>query len=614
LSRIWRRSLTAVIATAAVVVPVGIVAGAASALNVSPVVINEVESNGDATDWIELKNTGASAVDISGWIVKDDNDTRTLAVPASTTIAPGGYYTIDTDVSGTPGNFGLGQPDKARIYNGSTLIDSYAWTTHAATSYGRNPDGTGAFTTTSASTKNAANTFTASTAVTWPGGTAVATVDNAGLVTENLSGLDYEASGTSAPGTVWAVINGPGTLHKLVKSGGKWVPTAGDFAAGKALKYTDGTGNPDSEGVTFTDAGSAAGIYVSTERNNDASSTSRPAILKFMPETSGSTLTATMDWNLTADLPTVGANLGLEAITWIPDTFLVAQGLWDESANALYNPATYVNHGSGLFFAGLEANGSVYAYALKNDGTYVRVATFASGFPSIMDLQFDAETSHLWAQCDNTCSNKLAILDIAQSGPTDGRFGVTTVYSPPADLPTTMNNEGFAIAPNAECVNNAKPVLWADDGDTGTFSLRQGTINCPTLTSTPTPTATPTPTPTPTSTPAPTPAQSTTPVVTPPVQTPAVVVPKIFTKKGKATITGAVKVGKKLTVKVSAFSPKPKLTYRWYANGKAISKATKSTYTVTKSVKGKKLTVKVTATLSGYTTLVVTSKASTKVK
>lgn len=660
--------------------PVGIVASAASALSASPIVINEVESNGDAFDWVELKNTGTSTVDVSGWLVKDSDNSHSLAIPAATTIAAGGYFAFNVDDNTVTGNFGLGAGDSARLFNGATLIDSYSWTAHAATTYGRSPDGTGAFTTTSAGTKGAANTFSTVTATPWPGGTTVSTVDNEATFTENLSGLDYEPSGTTAAGTLWAVVNGPGTLHKLVNTAGKWVPSAGDWAAGKAVHYTDGTGNADSEGVTFTDAGSAAGVYISTERNNDASGVSRPAILKVMPETSGTSLTATIDWNLTADLPTVGANLGLEAITWVPDSFLVAQGLWDESANALYNPATYVNHGTGLFFAGLEANGVIYAYALKNDGTYVRVATISSGFPSIMDLQFDADTNHLWAQCDNTCQNKTALLDIAQSGTTDGRFGVTAVYAAPAGLPTTMNNEGFAIAPNALCVNNAKPVLWADDGDTDEYSLRQGTINCPTLADAPAPA--------PTQTQSPSPSPSVTPAATVAVPTvsgvasvgkkltaavatviPAtatvsyqwlrggvaisgatastytvakadggfalavtatataggyttasatsaatVVVPKVFTKTGKATITGAAKVGKKLKVKVSTFSPKPTLSYRWYANGKSIAKATKSTYTVTKSVKGKKLTVKVTAKRSGYATVVVTSKSTAKIK
>ena len=82
------------------------------------------------------------------------------------------------------------------------------------------------------------------------------------------------------------------------------------------LRYPDGTGDPDSEGVTITTAGSSAGVYVSTERNNTASGVSRPAVLKFDPNTPGTTLTASRDWNLSADLPTVAANSGLEGIAF----------------------------------------------------------------------------------------------------------------------------------------------------------------------------------------------------------------------------------------------------------------------------------------------------------
>ena len=46
-----------------------------------------------------------------------------------------------------------------------------------------------------------------------------------------------------------------------------------------------------------------------------------------------------------------------------------------------YNPATYANHGTGLFFVGLEANGIVYGFALdQTSSSFTRVATFSSGF------------------------------------------------------------------------------------------------------------------------------------------------------------------------------------------------------------------------------------------
>ena len=63
--------------------------------------INEVESSGGVPgDWIELMNIGPTAVDISNFLVKDDDDTRTTRIPAGTTIAPGGFYVIEESLLG----------------------------------------------------------------------------------------------------------------------------------------------------------------------------------------------------------------------------------------------------------------------------------------------------------------------------------------------------------------------------------------------------------------------------------------------------------------------------------------------------------------------------------
>ncbi len=73
-------------------------------------------------------------------------------------------------------------------------------------------------------------------------------------------------------------------------------------------------------------------------------------------------------------------------------------------------------------------------------------------------------------------------------------------------------------------------------------------------------------------------------------------------------------MGKKLTAKVKAWNPVATFTYQWYANGTAIKGATKSTWKLAKSQKGKKITVKVTGSRADYTTVSLTSKATGKVK
>lgn len=443
--------------------------------------INEVESNGGTPgDWIEFYNAGTSTADLSGFIVKDNDDTHATILPAGTTIAAGAYLVVEEAQLG----YGLGAAESARLFTPAlVLVEEYTWTAHAAITYGRCPNGTGAFAATTVSTKGAANQCTPVTPgiSPWPGSDDVATVDGTAVFGGNLSGLTYEAAAPGRPAVLWAVRNGPGTLYRLIFSGGIWTPdAANNWGAGKALRYTDDTGNPDSEGVTFAAGGSAAGIYVATERNNDASTISRNSILRFDPAQAGATLRATNDWNITADLPVVGANLGIEAVTWLPDSFLVAKQFYDERAAKTYSPADYPNHGTGLFFVGVEGNGIIYVYALNHVTNGVqRVATFNSGFTGVMGMEFDNESGYLWAMCDDTCNNRYAILEIntTAGSPTQGRFGVPRVYDHPPTLPN-INNEGFAFAPNSECVNNRKPVFWADDSETSGHSIRRATIAC----------------------------------------------------------------------------------------------------------------------------------------
>src|SRR5262249_53032935 len=180
------------------------------------------------------------------------------------------------------------------------------------------------------------------------------------------------------------------------------------------------------------------------ERNNSNNSVSRNSILRYDPAGSTTTLTATNEWNLTADLPVTGANLGVEGITWIPDAFLVSKGFFDEAANKLYNPADYPNHGSGIFFVGVETNGIIYAYALNHTTNgFTRIATFSTGFPAgVMALQYDRDINYLWAVCDDGCGGLLATFEINTTAgqATTGRFVLTREFNRPPSMPN-LNNE-----------------------------------------------------------------------------------------------------------------------------------------------------------------------------
>jgi hypothetical protein len=252
------------------------------------------------------------------------------------------------------------------------------------------------------------------------------------------------------------------------------------WAAGKTLRYPGGGGSPDAEGVTR--AGAGAAIYVATERDNDVGGASRPGVLRYDPAGAATSLNATHEWDLTADLPAVDPNAGFEAITWIPDALLVARGFRDDKLGKPYAPADYPGHGDGLFALGLEGNGMIYVYALDHRpgasaGAFTRVASFASGHASVMALEQDG--ARLWAGCDNTCNGELTIftIDDNPTSATRGRFVLRRRLDRPTGLPN-LNDEGIALAPDGECVNSRKPFFWTDDAATGGNALRQGSVAC----------------------------------------------------------------------------------------------------------------------------------------
>ncbi|MFJ1766804.1 hypothetical protein ACIOD2_41195 [Amycolatopsis sp. NPDC088138] len=305
----------------------------------------------------------------------------------------------------------------------------------------------------------------AQAAAAWPGSASVQVADDANVFGENLSGLSFESAGV-----LWAVKNGPGSLYRLVPDGPKWTPADG-WQDGKALHYPGGSGDADAEGVVVT----ADGIFAATERDNDHNSKSKQEILRFDPDGGSDSLDATGQWDLTPDLPKSDANTGIEALSWIPDSYLTAHAFADQKTGKAYDPAAYPGHGTGLYFAGLESNGTVYAYALDLNGTgYTRVASFKSGFPAVMDLEFEPGTGHLWAACDDTCKGQTTTLDVRQ-----GAFTVSATYNRPSGM-SNYNNEGFAIAPQSTCAGGRKTVLWSDDGNDDDHALRSGDLPCAT--------------------------------------------------------------------------------------------------------------------------------------
>lgn len=110
-----------------------------------PLVINEINYNSSdekpSGDWIEIYNPNSYEVDVSGWILKDDDDNHTFSIPENTQIGAGGFLIIARDsdqfnatyqnVENVIGNlsFGLSSSgDIVRLFNDQMeLQDSVAF-------------------------------------------------------------------------------------------------------------------------------------------------------------------------------------------------------------------------------------------------------------------------------------------------------------------------------------------------------------------------------------------------------------------------------------------------------------------------------------------------------
>ncbi|MET3859732.1 hypothetical protein ABIE38_000629 [Dietzia sp. 2505] len=427
------------------------VPAAAPAAPATTVVINEVESNGDPVgDWVELANLDTEQdVDISGWTLIDDDPTHDpIVIPEGTTIESGGYWSVYTDVD--PDYFGLGGNDSVILRDASgAIVDSTTWSGHSPTTWGRIPDKTGEFAVTGESTRNGRNVAAIGEdpveTSAWPFDPLTITPVALGgdfAEDDDMSGVDIAADGTA-----YVVNNGTGTLYVLA-----YDLASGTYSVARTfvLKYPDGSGRPDSEGVTV---GPDGAIYVATERNNDASSTSRPSVLRFVLPTDrdSGTLSATDEYSLAALTGPVGANAGLEAIEYLPEVF------------------------GGAFAVGVEGTGKVHFVQLGAGGAVTEMQEYTSPFTGVMALDYDEVDGILRVLCDEVCEGRSLEMTFNGTGfVTDG-----TLHARPAGMPN-LANEGFAShRETVECTlggatgtSERVRFLWADDGATEGAGLR----------------------------------------------------------------------------------------------------------------------------------------------
>jgi hypothetical protein len=310
----------------------------------------------------------------------------------------------------------------------------------------------------------------------WPGSELVELVDDpAAQLGSNSSGATYQPASLSQPGYLWVVRNGPATLHQLSfnSASGRWSPV-------REWTLTTLSGaTPDSESVTKTNWESDV-VYIASEKEG---SESKLSIIAF--DTAQGAPVA--EWDMTHELGNpesveldVDSNAGWEGLTWIPDTDLITAGFYDQRLHKPYNPNDYPVHGGGLFFAALEQNGDIYAYALNQaDSLFHKIAVIRAGFPHLMGLEYDRDNAALWVHCDDDCGNVLGILKIdgEPGSATQGSFVLSAVLAHPAAL-ANANHEGIALAPEAECVDGGRQVFWVNDAGKPGSTVSAGVVWC----------------------------------------------------------------------------------------------------------------------------------------
>jgi len=130
----------------------------ATTTTVGVIVISEIMYNApssmDSKDWIELYNPQLVSQDISGWILKDEDDAHSFIIPSGVTIPARGYWLLCGDtaafkqvypaVKSASGNvsFGFGGRDQVRLFTSmGQLVDSVAY--NNVSPWPTEPDGHG---------------------------------------------------------------------------------------------------------------------------------------------------------------------------------------------------------------------------------------------------------------------------------------------------------------------------------------------------------------------------------------------------------------------------------------------------------------------------------------
>ena len=101
--------------------------------------VNEIETDG-SPDWVELFNTGATAVDATGAVIRSVGNAGHQVLSSPAIVPAGGVLLVNL-------SFGLKKNDTLTLLaaDDTTQLDQYTWGDFHLHTWGRTPDGTGPF-------------------------------------------------------------------------------------------------------------------------------------------------------------------------------------------------------------------------------------------------------------------------------------------------------------------------------------------------------------------------------------------------------------------------------------------------------------------------------------
>jgi hypothetical protein len=271
----------------------------------------------------------------------------------------------------------------------------------------------------------------------------------------NMSGACWN----SATRTFWVCCNSPGAFWALVEDGaGGWKIRSN---GGQQAKWSTGG---DMEAICQPDETQPI-VYLLDEDGY---------IRQYNVSVNG-VINQPRTWDIRSFAgPSSGS--GPEAITFVPDEWLVREGFRDASGA----PRTSSNGMGGLMFVGHQVGGYVHVFDLNPDNnTFSYYGKLLTSRPETADITFDRVTGKLYIW-HNTGSNYLEVAELNSTivgaerkfrtlieylGPRTGNLeGVAPVFNPTGDDWILMTDDDNN--PAGEALNLYKHLVLNEDTDT----------------------------------------------------------------------------------------------------------------------------------------------------